>query len=625
MKDTKATPLQKIKQIFTKKRRPWVLAACGVGLIFLCITSFGVFATVSNIASRNRRISYLETTIEDLQNRLRSFQSEEEEEQQEQETDDTETETSDDSELKGDFALEIDFLSTPQLVSGMSLFEEIQPYSSTDPDADAKFYKAGTVKSGGFENYSPTDCAGFEYFVAVYEEREMIDDYYPTYVRFIRDPESKWIYLVNRSSIMAIPFFEGYVKDVSEQVDTSYFNDLKKYYKDYSHSEHAKYYHVIQSDKGYLYEFNHFQGTPFSSMSLRKVDSFKGRDMYFSNNNDLGASYMRSKDGFLDVLKYVPKIIENSDYIYDPIPEITWNAGGSNSSEYDYISVGSCFENYLEIENVNPSSLEVVGKGQDGSNVYEVKDKNDLFRREVYVDYSEGDMRKYNDISEDDSSPLSYEGFLSHHPVFYWKDPFGRYIKFANRDFVLTGGCAKPVIYLYPQEEMDISVYVKPNGALTFSAPKYNSGWDVTAYPSGKLINKVDSEKYDYLWWESRSDGFSVPHEGFVVRKENIANLLDEKLALFGLNQKEIGDFKDYWLDEMYKEDKHYFFITFLFDEQVNQIAKLEFSKRADVEMRIFMVYQPLAYKKQVNEITIPHHDREGFVVVEWGGARISE
>lgn len=45
----------------------------------------------------------------------------------------------------------------------------------------------------------------------------------------------------------------------------------------------------------------------------------------------------------------------------------------------------------------------------------------------------------------------------------------------------------KPVIYLYPEEEMDITVKLDVDGELICTYPQYNGKWEVTAKPDGVL------------------------------------------------------------------------------------------------------------------------------------------
>ena len=76
---------------------------------------------------------------------------------------------------------------------------------------------------------------------------------------------------------------------------------------------------------------------------------------------------------------------------------------------------------------------------------------------------------------------------------------------------------AKPVIYLYPEEETAVSVQLDYDGALTTTYPAYEGGWRVTALPDGTLYDEQGRE-YSYLFWEGIPDteydfsqGFCVP------------------------------------------------------------------------------------------------------------------
>ena len=62
---------------------------------------------------------------------------------------------------------------------------------------------------------------------------------------------------------------------------------------------------------------------------------------------------------------------------------------------------------------------------------------------------------------------------------------------------------AKPVIYLYPERETEVSVKLGyPAEYLTYTYPEYNGGWQVIAYPDGRMINKSDGSEHYYLFWE---------------------------------------------------------------------------------------------------------------------------
>ena len=82
----------------------------------------------------------------------------------------------------------------------------------------------------------------------------------------------------------------------------------------------------------------------------------------------------------------------------------------------------------------------------------------------------------------------------------------------------------KPVIYLYPEKEKDISVQLDFNfKKIKFIAiyPKFNEGnniWKVHAKPNGDIILK--DKIYPYLFWEAQSDIIEEINEGFMVLKK---------------------------------------------------------------------------------------------------------
>ena len=63
----------------------------------------------------------------------------------------------------------------------------------------------------------------------------------------------------------------------------------------------------------------------------------------------------------------------------------------------------------------------------------------------------------------------------------------------------------KPVIYLYPEQEEDVSVELDYAGDLTCTYPEYNGKWNVTAQPDGTLTD-ADGQTYNYLYWEGEND-----------------------------------------------------------------------------------------------------------------------
>ena len=112
----------------------------------------------------------------------------------------------------------------------------------------------------------------------------------------------------------------------------------------------------------------------------------------------------------------------------------------------------------------------------------------------------------------------------------------------------------KPVIYLYPEEPMDISVQIKlTNNEFTTIYPKFNgkNTWNVHAEPNGDIY--VKGRKYPYLFWEANSYNPQDTNEGFIVSDKEAENFLEEKLSILGLNDKEKTDFITFWLPVLLK------------------------------------------------------------------------
>ena len=182
----------------------------------------------------------------------------------------------------------------------------------------------------------------------------------------------------------------------------------------------------------------------------------------------------------------------------------------------------------------------------------------------------------------------------------------------------------KPVIYLYPEKETDVHVELELTEAeLSTTYPRYNNGWDVTAYPDGSLLNKEDGTHHRYLFWDAvncrtRFD-FS---QGFCVAGSDTESFLKEKLTYMGLTEEEMNEFIVYWLPLM--EHNAYNLIAFQGDAYTNS-AKLNITPAPDSMLRVFMAYVPLENAVYIEPQQLETFERTGFTVVEWGGSNIKK
>lgn len=177
---------------------------------------------------------------------------------------------------------------------------------------------------------------------------------------------------------------------------------------------------------------------------------------------------------------------------------------------------------------------------------------------------------------------------------------------------------AKPVIYLYPEKEIKVSISIDYNGTFTTTYPEYNDGWTVTAQPDGTIT--YNGREYYCLFWEGKSSVEYDLSEGFCVKGSETEKFLEEALSKLGLTDKEANEFIIYWLPKM--ETNKYNIISFQ-EELYTDNAELTISPSPDSLIRVFMAWKAsdeyVELKSQ--EFTAPK--REGFTVVEWGGSQI--
>lgn len=177
----------------------------------------------------------------------------------------------------------------------------------------------------------------------------------------------------------------------------------------------------------------------------------------------------------------------------------------------------------------------------------------------------------------------------------------------------------KPAIYLYPQEKSNVNVLIAPQGKLILTIPKYPpGGWQVTAYPSGKIDHQ--NSTYEYLYYEAEipDDKIPQPKEGFVVEYKNLSSFFNDALPKLGLNEKETAEFSSYWLKALPKSP--YYYIGIVAQSTLNNIAPLTITPKPDNIIRVTLYFKALEQRGEVRSPQIVTPKRDGFTVVEWGG-----
>ena len=177
----------------------------------------------------------------------------------------------------------------------------------------------------------------------------------------------------------------------------------------------------------------------------------------------------------------------------------------------------------------------------------------------------------------------------------------------------------KPVIYLYPEKEMQVYVDLTLDGKLTCTYPAYNDGWNVTAFPDGTLTD-AKGQTYNYLYWEGKTYAQYDLSKGFCIKGTDTAAFLEDALAKIGLTRREANEFIVYWLPLM--EQNPYNIISFQTDIYTDA-AKLNVNPTPDTFIRVFMAWQASDEYVDIAKQELSAPARTGFTVIEWGGTEI--
>lgn len=178
----------------------------------------------------------------------------------------------------------------------------------------------------------------------------------------------------------------------------------------------------------------------------------------------------------------------------------------------------------------------------------------------------------------------------------------------------------KPVLYLYPEQETNVTVTLGSSDDVTVSYPSYGDAWHVTAQPDGTLVDS-GNRSYNYLYWESDTDKFELDFStGFCVKGSDTAAFLEEQLSYMRLSDKEQDDFITYWLPRM--QGNPYNLISFQFGNY-DEYEDLHISPEPDCLIKAFMAYKPVEEPVEIAPQALPGAERYGFTAVEWGGMEV--
>jgi len=297
------------------------------------------------------------------------------------------------------------------------------------------------------------------------------------------------------------------------------------------------------------------------------------------------------------------------------VPDVTWSDGLTATGEYTFnepnggCGSSACNAIYTTRDLGGENVLKAAGTTSNGDTVYEYANPDHAVLQETYDAY----------LVPEPQNKKTFEQYKAAHPLFYWKDPFGRWVRFKSNEYMPAVECGKPVIYLYPTSPTKVNVQVAPTGGFTYTDPIYPAGgWTVQAQPSGQLT-MLDGQAYPYLFWEGYGMNYQQPEAGFMVKRADVPAFLTKTLAQLGLNETESRDFMDFWVPRM--TEKPWYFVTFVDQPTFDQLAPLTVTPKPQTVIRVFMDYQGLDEAHSVKPLDIVTPQRKGFTVVEWGGA----
>jgi hypothetical protein len=172
----------------------------------------------------------------------------------------------------------------------------------------------------------------------------------------------------------------------------------------------------------------------------------------------------------------------------------------------------------------------------------------------------------------------------------------------------------KPALYLYPNKTEKVEVILKPKGQIIKAIPEYKDKWLVIANPDGLIDNK-----YPYLFYEVALENSVNLKDGWIVKTTELEKWFDINLPKLGLNEKEIKDFKEYWLNEL--KGYPYYKIRLLSEEFLDENIAVKINPKPDTFIRVIFYFEgTYDSKEKLIEPQIKTPIRKGFTAVEWGG-----
>lgn len=343
-----------------------------------------------------------------------------------------------------------------------------------------------------------------------------------------------------------------------------------------------------------------FQGIVKQSPNFK--EKILGNKKYFIRQSDASV-YTKSKDSIL--YSYFPKV--SFRFEYKERKYFCFREGGKRDAT---------LESYLHIiVQDDLKKLVADGDNEEFGKVYRKIDDPEIenFYKEV--------VDTYIWFKNDDMIPDRSE-FNKMLPIVYIVDPLSRVYQCRARSLESNySEFVEPLIYIYTDKPQSVTVSLEPEVRIKSSDPLHkNNSWTVLTNTKGTLWHEETKKNYSSLFWEGRKEHFPLPPKtGQLIKAEDLSAFFDKYLKGFGLNQKEIQDFKKFWVPELEKHKQ--VLIDFMLNSEVDEFVTIK-STPSMPQIRVYVNYWPVESKdfkyekKEFKSIVRP----TGNVLIEWGG-----
>jgi hypothetical protein len=363
---------------------------------------------------------------------------------------------------------------------------------------------------------------------------------------------------------------------------------------------------IQQSDTGIAESETQAAGTAklIQETKWGNLSWFQNEGVSDIKNFQSGYYFVQLNDGTKMVYEAKPQFMTE-----DGVFQVSWKSASATAA-FGKLPAGGCGLGVGAMptfgDKASLTSGKVIATTAAGSKLYAPSDANDSLAQLGYDSYK---------IGRDEGQLIAIDEFVAKIGVVAWIDDFGTPIIYQQEEYRPMAECGKPVVYLYPTEDTQVTVKVGAN--VTKSEPTYDKSWQVLARPSGQLL--VGGQSYSSLFWEGLGWGeYPVITQGRVVATSQVEEAITSDLTHIGLNQREIGDFLEFWLPKM--PNTPYTRLTWLQNKEMDKLAPLAVSPKPDSSIRVFLDFNGLDSPQTISSQTLVKMPRAGFTLVEWGG-----